>query len=469
LKLIILISGGTAYLLGLGWLLIGPISHGSLTRGSHLIPFFDELPSILTSGIIVNHAIVSCLQQLPTSLVTGTTLSIIGIFCFGVYIYRARTQHKLYLKLGSKLLGIIVLCLLFLGPIFMEPLNAWDARSIWFFHAKMIYTAGTLGQSAGWQDPAVYFSHPDYPNLIPVLSAQVAYVAGYWNEYIPKASLFFLLIPTILWLFTFARKTFSFVILSLLLSFSFSRLLWNGYMDGYLALYFSISMLLLGRYIQTMQASDLIASLCCLAILLYIKNEGLLAVLAGCFSAIMTGWFLRKNSFISRIGISFKWKYLFAVLLALLPVLTWNLHKQQWGLSNDLAIGTDQSFLRITNRLTDGSYKLILQSIYHQIEASMLLLGVVYFANFIQNKGLPKESLPALLAAGSYCLGIMVIYLLTPVDVVWHLGSSVDRTMLSVIGCIIVGSYYLLRKIEINHQISYSSLASPHEAQTDEV
>src|SRR5258706_16435582 len=67
------------------------------------------------------------------------------------------------------------------------------------FHAKMIYTAGAFGQSTGWQNPVVAFSHPDYPNLVPTLAAQAAFVVGFWNEYIPKISLFFMLGPSIIW------------------------------------------------------------------------------------------------------------------------------------------------------------------------------------------------------------------------------------------------------------------------------
>jgi hypothetical protein len=128
----------------------------------------------------------------------------------------------------------------------------------------------------------------------------------------------------------------------------------------------------------------------------------------------------------------------------------WIVYKQQWHLSNDLGVGTVQFLFRIIQRLTDGSYKLIIESSYQQVEGALLLLGVLCTASFARNKSLPRESFPAVIAALIYCLGIIIIYLGTPADLTWHLESSIDRTMLPVIGCIFVGSYYILHQIETN-------------------
>jgi len=39
------------------------------------------------------------------------------------------------------------------------------------------------------------FSHPDYPLLVPILAAQAANLAGFWNEQLPKSALVLLLVP----------------------------------------------------------------------------------------------------------------------------------------------------------------------------------------------------------------------------------------------------------------------------------
>jgi hypothetical protein len=454
IKLFLLISLGLTFLLGQGWLAVGPILHGSLTIKKRNIPLIQEFPLMLMCGLIINYGMILIFQSLTISLIAGGILSIFGICCFTLYVFRYHSRQILTPSSINKWIGISFICLLFLSPILSEPLIDWDGRSIWFFHAKMIYVADTIGQSAGWQQPSVVFSAPDYPNLVPALGAQVAHVMGFWNEYIPKASLFFMLVPAVAWLFTFARRSFSFVILLLLILFSsfVDATLYNGLMDAYFALYFSIAMLLLGRYINSSQPIDMVSSLCCLIALLYIKNEGALAALIGlCLIILMR--LLKENPIRPKTFLLMKWKYYLAGIIALIPFALWSLYKQQWGLSNALGIGTTQSFLRIISRLTDGSYGLVFQDVYVQIKGALLLLGLLYFASVALNKSFVKESLPALTAAGIYCLGMIIIYLLTPYDLGYQLSSSITRTMLSVNGCIFIGSYYILNAIENNESV----------------
>ena len=346
----------------------------------------------------------------------------------------------------NRWIGIVFISLIYLSPIIAKPLSDWDARSIWFFHAKMIYTAGSIGQMAGWQHISVIFSHTDYPNLVPILAAQTAFILGFWNEYVPKISLFFMLVPAIAWLFNFSQRSFSFVILLLLIPFSFGGWLWNGYMDGFLALYFSVAMLLLGSYMISAKSSNLIASIFCLISLIYIKNEGSLAALIGlCIATLI---YFKDRKLLTLKSLLSNWRFYIVNLVMLVPFLLWGVYKQQWHLSNDLEIGTVPFFLRIINRLADGSYRLIFKSSFQQIEGAVLLLGVLCAATFAKNKSLSRESFPALIAALIYYLGMIIIYLGTPSDLVWHLNTSIERTLLSVNGCIFVGCYFILRQIE---------------------
>jgi hypothetical protein len=399
------------------------------------------------SGLVINYGMILIFQSVRISLILGSIVSLFGIYRFVLYLFRYHKQQVPTLLDTSKWVGTAFICLLFLSPILAIPLGAhsWDALAIWFFHAKMIYTAGSIGPSAGWQHPSVAFSHTDYPNLIPALAAQIAYVVGFWNEYLPKISLFFALAPAATWLFTFARRSLSFVILLLLIPFSLDKWIWNGFMDGYLALYFSVAMLLLGRYIHSSQPIDIISSICCLISLLYIKNEGALAVLVGLCLIILVTVFQKK---LSRQTFLMTWKHYLVGLIALLPFALWSLYKQQMHLSNDLAIVSRQSILHIISRCADGSYKLFFQDSYEQVEGALLLLGLLFAASIAWNKSLPKESIPALLAAGIYFGGMAIVYLATPHELVWQLNTSIARTMLSVNGCIFAGSYYILNDIE---------------------
>jgi hypothetical protein len=142
------------------------------------------------------------------------------------------------------------------------------------------------------------------------------------------------------------------------------------------------------------------------------------------------------------------WKYLLAGSISLIPFLIWNYYKNQWNLSNDLGIGTSQSFHNIINRLNEGSYKMILSRSYEELSGTVMILVILLIAMVIWKIRISKEIILPLMTSGIIAVGIMTVYFLTPNDLVWHLNTSVDRTMLPVNGGIIVACYYMLKKIE---------------------
>lgn len=446
LHLILLIGLGFASLSGLGWLAVGPLVHGSLTGRGQETSWLEEIPLILTWGLILNFGILLLVRSLTAAEVIVGIAALCGMTCFSRHVLLALGARPVRRGNIMAYIGAIVVCLTFLGPIAAQPLIAWDARSIWFFHAKMIYVAGALDSSAGWQDPSVAFSFAYYPALMPALAAEIVHVAGAWNEYLPKLCLFFILAPSTAWLFTFARRSLSFVLLALF-PYSLSALLWNGYMDGYLAFYFLIAMLLLGRYMRSSRPFDLISGLSCLCLLLYIKNEGALAILAG-LGSISLITLLRKVPYSMHRAFSLKSKYYAGALISLLPFAIWEVQKQVWGLDNPYGIGVVESLARIYGRLSDGSYRLILQSAYVQIDGVLMLLGFsVLAAVILRAPHGAMESLPALIATAIYCFALIVIYLLTPYELAWQLGTSIQRTMLPVSAGILTSSFYVLEGI----------------------
>jgi hypothetical protein len=249
-------------------------------------------------------------------------------------------------------------------------------------------------------------------------------------------------------MFSFARKSFSFIFLILLLPLSSYPWLWNGYMDGFLALYFSIATLLYGRYLEHLQPIDIISSFACMVFLLYLKNEGILGLLSGIFSITLVFLLLRKELRLSRKHFVNHWRYYLLGILAILPFVLWIVIKRQLNITNDLEVGSFQSIINIPNRIRDGSILLIIQSIYVQLKTPLLLFGLLAFISLMKKISIPKDSLTALVTAGVYCLGMGAIYLLTPKDLTWHLNTSISRTMLPIIGCLYVGSYFILKQVE---------------------
>lgn len=451
IKLILLISLGLFYFIGLGWLVIGPLLHGNLFTRIKEFQRSQEISLMMISGLIINYGITIILHSLISSLILGGILAIIGFSCYLGMSYKSLRKTSLSLYSFYKWLGIILVASLFLGPIITIPLSDWDALSIWFLHAKMIYTAGSFSLLTGWQHPSVLFSHVDYPNLIPTLAAQITYLMGYWNEYLPKLSLFFLLLPAIILIFSFFKRSFGFLFLIILIPFSFASRLWDGYMDGYLSLFFAISMLLLGKYHKESKPIDLISSLFCLLPLLYLKNEGVLAVISGFFAILFT-LLLKRTSFSFRRFFKNHWKLFLFIFILVIPFLIWTYYKHQWGITSDLELGTNQSFIRFMNRIQNGSYKLVLDNTNFELKNGLILLGILLSASIAVKQWLPKELIPAIIAAGIYSLGIIVVYMVTPYDLNWHLHQSVYRTLLTVNTSIYVACFYLVSFLEENEE-----------------
>jgi hypothetical protein len=447
LKLILLITLGFLFLIGQGWLIIGPLLQGSLFNKKRDIPHFQEISLMMISGLIINYGIVLIVHSLKISIIISSILAVIGTSCYLLTL--KKTIKRGYFTSNSfiKSFGVLLVCGLFIGPILAEPLIGWDARSIWFLHAKMIYFAGSFNQTIGWLHPSVTFSHVDYPNLVPNLAAQIAFLNGFWNEYLPKLSLLFILTPAVLLLFSFYKRSFSFLFLIAVIPFSFASTLWNGYMDGYITLYFALSMLLLGRYYKNSKAIDLVSSLFCLFLILYIKNEGELAVIAGILAIVLT-IVLKKIRFSIKKLITENWKIIIALILILLPFGIWSLYKNQWGIVNDLGVGSSQSLLQFMKRIGDGSYKVILEKVYPEMSSGIMLFGFLFIASIALKARIPREILPVIIATGVYCVGIIAIYMITPMDLVWHLVTTTFRTIVTLNVGLYAACFFLFSNLD---------------------
>ena len=208
-----------------------------------------------------------------------------------------------------------------------------------------------------------------------------------------------------------------------------------------------MAMLWLGRYIKKSLPIDILSSLACLWLLVYLKNEGVLAALIGLGLLILTV-FIKKSTLPGLYFFQKHWKYFLSGFFAMIPFFVWNYYKFKWGISNDLQVGSAPFFSRILTRLFDGSSQLILKNFYEQVKGSLLVLGVFICIFIFQKKKIVLESLPPLLAAILYAVALFLIYLSTPYDLIWHLNTSVSRTLLLVNGCVFIASYFILNQIE---------------------
>lgn len=442
------LAGWVLALMGLGWAGLAPLWR-RLVRHDRRITLLPLLALTWLCGLLVNYGLVLIVSDLRLALGLGAALAVAGLTHLGFMLHRAARTGNLALGSSLTWLGVGLLMALYAVPILTQPLQAWDARSIWFFHARMIYIAGELSPATGLDHRSIAFSHPDYPKLIPALAAQLTTLRGYWNEYLPKAALWLVLGPAFLGLFSLARQRIAFLFLLTVLPFSLRGWLWNGYMDGHLALYLALALLFIGRALLSGDDLDFLLGLTTLALLPNIKNEGYLAALASLIAWGITVWLRRKSGdakvWVEAFRSKATWVYLG---LMIMPMGLWNVKKALWGLNNDLDLGSAASVTRLLTRLGDGSLDTILRMAYPYLHGGILVFLFIVTVLILQRRALPSTAYVALLTAGLYLLGLLAIYLATPHDLNWHLRTSVDRTLLGVDAAAFVAGYFMLGELE---------------------
>ena len=426
---------------------------------------FEHVALTLSAGILINYCLMLTGQTIARVFIAGMLLAMWG----AVRFFRAPAGPKGPALQGAgpgvgrvlwdpstvfSLCCVVYILGVYYLVMFSEPLLHWDARSIWFFHAKMIWTEGALRQHAGWNHPSLAFSHPDYPKLIPAIAAQLAYLKGYWNEFLPKGSLLVMLVPLSLWVFSFRQKSATFILLVLMFFFGLGAAwLTNGYMDGYLAGYCGVALLSFGRYLSESRDTDLYSGVCASGIAASIKNEGLLfgaCLIAALFlvGATSSEWTLSR--FAKRIRTDSQ--LAIVLILSIVPTLMWTIDKRAWGLQNDLAGDPSAAFSRLSTRLLDGfSAQYVLS--YLTLRATTIwivlgLLAVIVIFSLAQRLTLHRGALVAAATAALYVGGLYIVYLSTPLDLTFHLSTSAARTMATGSLALFVSMFFLLSSLE---------------------
>lgn len=314
-----------------------------------------------------------------------------------------------------RIFGIIFI--LICASILLYPLRDWDARSIWFFHAK-IFHFENLRFTSTLAEPSVGFSHPHYTHFFPMMTAYVLTPWPFWNAYVPKVSLLLLLIPVWLGFLSLSSKLIRWkqTLIGLTLFGLPGPLLWNGYMDGYLAAFFVLGTWALVQFYEdhSMAKGWLAAFFYAISILL--KQEGMALVLISiCLSGVYYIKYL-KNTFI--------W-FTFPCFFAFILYIT--VRKQ---------IPTDDYFLNSQSPL-----KFLFERIVDP--ASLLLLGkylithlwgifiFVIILHFWFRLYRFSWNL-FLIIAFVYTAVLSLIYLSTSFEFPWYLATSVSRTLLVV-------------------------------------
>lgn len=320
------------------------------------------------------------------------------------------------LRPSRLLVGFLVLMLLV--KTVCEGIYGWDARSIYFFHAKMIYFA-QMFPIESWKLQEYHFSHQDYPKLTASLAALISTGIGYWNEYWPKLATGSLLILLHVGIYVLPLKFIERFVIQLIMFSVPGYFLWVGEQDGYLAGFSFLSTLYMGWGLRYQNKLWIQIGLACLFVGMQIKNEGL------AFGAIvfLASVFFRPK-IMSRAIASIP------VFLVASPVFLWTFYRRYFGIHNDLS--TAFSKQRILDRIVswDLFWRDFLRYFFFKTEIfKTLLLALVIFGLMKVLRKLKWDIAPwmAIISFLGYSFTIMCVYLATHWELVEHLKTSVDR------------------------------------------
>ena len=369
--------------------------------------FHEKIALVLSFLILSNYLFLS----LNFSIILIKINFIIFLFTILVFYFKNFSENP-FLK-------IFFLCIIFisLGTATFE----WDARSIWLFHAKvMFYEDSVFSLGDNYK-----FSHIEYPNLAPAFASALAILIGQWNEVFPKISFSLMFLPPLILIFSFFKDVRYLIFLSIVF-FTVGKFLFNGWADGLVAIYFGISAFLMYHLViidsnfYKNRPIFYILAFCFFVSLTLIKNEGI-ALLAVLFTATILIKFYKRELK----------KDIFKVILLLisfLPIILWKLFCYSKGVGNDY-INTN-ILLNLLPRLGDlNNYFMISNFLF--LNEKFLFALIFFFVSFWTK--FDKELFSfVLIVALMYILILFIIYFSTPYDFYWQLNSSAARVMRSL-------------------------------------
>lgn len=336
----------------------------------------------------------------------------VSLFAFPVLMYRWPVHFIVVLGL----LGALAIVSMY-GLII-----DWDARSIWFYHARFIFAGAGPTELLGPDRPLF---HSQYPKMLPLVAASVARAAGFWNEALPKLAVPILFAAPLMCIVgTWPNRATRLLVLCAIIVIG-GRYIWNGYVDALLATY-AVAALGAGlRYLDSRERLDGYAAALLAAMLPTLKTEGLLA-----FGAIGIALLLRMLAEGGpREAMASLWRIALPLAAGLAAALGWYLYVR--FLSDVPAdVFKGDPFGRILGRLGDGTslaeiWRAMFVDRFRGVWAvaalAMVLLG---------GRDVRRGAVPFFLAGAISVAGLTVVYLMTPHGLTWHLATSVERTMM---------------------------------------
>ncbi|MBL4701715.1 MAG: hypothetical protein JKX85_10715 [Phycisphaeraceae bacterium] len=437
----------------------------------------------LNGGLMVRIVLAYLLGQLLTSLIyyvmlllwpnafLGWILVELLLVCLLAICGRTRQAHASALEptpaqndnMLHRVFCYVTWCVVFLGLVAVllsvrtlalkAPYGLWDAAAMW--NLRVVYLAHPTEQ---WQQ--IFSSdtqHPDYPLFHSLSAARLCVLYGQWNPLVTQWFGFAHGAMAVLMLVGVLMRKASIFAALLAGAILLGTQYWWGitfwqYADHTLCAYMTASAVLLYLWLseQDIKQRSAIWMFVLLALMTgtcaWTKNEGWpwvfwVSLIVGVRVCVVN----RSRLFPMA-----------AVWCGALTAVLWmplSVHLMA-DATNDMVTGISTSSL--TSRLFDWQHTcLIFEYVWdvflklHPVWA--LLLSIVWVLTFRPWQRL-RQRLPAygvLLLISLQILTYLLVYQLTPHDLDWHLGTSVNRLMLQVWPIVVLGLFLLARSCPV--------------------
>lgn len=345
-----------------------------------------------------------------------------GCIFFAAAIFYFRQSFTAFSKRSGEApmpaisMGLFLICLYLFSSDFLKLSKfwgEWDAYAIWSLHAKFLTNSETFEQLFV---PALEWSHPDYPLMLP------SWIAAYWKALgsnhagVPLFIAYFTSIAVLLVPFLhFYPKKAVFGLICVLLLCSENVLLPFGayqYADTVLALFMLLSFVIWEQLSGKRNSILLFLMGFIVACCGWIKNEGL--AFFGVYSLFLFFHFFREKVWFG-----------YYLLGAILPLSFICFFKLNYATPSDLFVNGYQDML---DKLRDTTrYHFVWDYVWDYLsEQARLLLYLLLFTLLFR----PRYflSFQFLIMLGLFCVYLM-IYIITPNDLEWHLATSFNRLL----------------------------------------
>ena len=351
----------------------------------------------------------------------------ITIITFVTYSFSKDSISKIFILI------IFIVCL-------GTPLNDWDGKYIWLFHAKRIFFDNNLYAQL---DNYMPWTHNDYPPLIPSLSASIANFFHIWNDILPKISSAVMLCTMIIFINSIIQDNLVRIIFFSLFLWITEKTFLSGSVDDILTSYTLCSSLIMyflffkEKYFSNNKKLLFLLFYTFVTLTTLVKNEGLVIAIILFLSAA----FIKKIILKEKINVSI---YIIFTI-SLIPIFIWKLKCYNAGIYSDIV--NLENIKNFKDRSLDlRNYWNIFN--YMTLNKSLLLPILLFFTiNFKKIKIISTNKLIfikkielkktiflsyMIFFSISYYLIIFFIYLSTPNDLIWHLSTSSYRVVMPI-------------------------------------